>query len=69
MRLIILWFQIRSQEAAAQGIQDIIGLVDHESALRGELNIRLLQCIQEIGRLKAEYRRIKRGHGIKSAYQ
>ncbi len=69
MRLIILWFQIRAQEAAAQGIQDIISIVDHESTLRGEMNIRLLQCIQEIGRLKAEYRRIKRGSGISAAYQ
>lgn len=63
-KLFILWFQVRAQEAFVQGQMDTLPM------LRGEA--RTVACIShkaaevELYRLKAEYRKAKRGPGLKA---
>ncbi|MFM7010865.1 MAG: hypothetical protein ACKO0Z_16340 [Betaproteobacteria bacterium] len=67
MRLIILWFQIRAQEAFIQGQIDTLPLLRGE--VRNRAYIAHKNAEAELLRLKSEYRRIKRGNGISAAYQ
>jgi hypothetical protein len=64
--LISLWIQIRALEATADGQSVTLHLVA-ETDTRHRLQMRHVELLAEITRLKSEYRRIKRGNGIRAA--
>lgn len=65
MAKIILWFQIRALEASAQGQVDVLRMPLAEE-YRGKVFKSHMNTLAEITRLKAEYRRIKRGNGVRA---
>ena len=62
MRLIILWFQVRAQEALVQGQMDTLPLLRGDARNRACLAHKTAEA--ELYRLKAEYRKAKRGSGL-----
>lgn len=62
MRLIILWFQVRAQEAFVQGQMDTLPLLRGDARNRACLAHKTAEA--ELYRLKAEYRKAKRGSGL-----
>lgn len=65
MKKLLIWIQIRALEATAQGQQDMLALVSDESS-RNRIVIAHLSALAKIDGLKAEYRRIHRGAGVKA---
>lgn len=64
--LIFLWLQIRALEINADGQHQCLRLVaDHVT--RTKMLASHATLLSHITRLKSEYRRIKRGHGIRAA--
>ena len=63
-KLIVLWFQVRAQEAFVQGQMDTLPLLRGEARNRACLSHKLAET--ELYRLKAEYRKAKRGSGLKA---
>lgn len=64
MKTIMLWLQIRALEATAQGQADVLHLVTGEQ--RERVKWAHMNTLAEITRLKAEYRRIRRGAGVRA---
>lgn len=64
LRLIILWFQVRAQQAFVQGQMDTLPLLRGEARNRASLAHRNAEA--ELLRLEAEYRKAKRGSGVRS---
>lgn len=61
-KLISLWFQVRSQEAFVQGQMDTLPMLRGEARNRACLSHKTAEA--ELYRLKAEYRKAKRGTGL-----
>lgn len=59
-----IWIQIRALEATAQGQQEVIELLRDQETL-DKVCVANLTTLAEIDRLKAEYRRVRRGNGLR----
>jgi hypothetical protein len=65
MYRLFLWFKIRSLEITADNRTKLLCLVADE-AKRVDMKIMQANLLAEITALKAEYRRLVRGNGIKA---
>lgn len=63
-KLIFLWFQVRAQEAFVQGQMDTLPMLRGEARNAAYLSHKAAEV--ELYRLKSEYRKAKRGTGMKA---
>ena len=66
LKLAVMWLQIRALQINADGQVKCLAIVSDRERYAA-MKISNETTLAEITRLKAEYRRIKRGHGIRAA--